>query len=177
MGRVFWREGAGEWAFSPLDVRLRNLLFKGDVLKIADMGQSRILVAGQTGMDTATNGGTQGWMSPEEIKWDQVCFSARTHDSRSGTGLRQTCALHPWGATPLEPDSLSVHRVAIARARRSVRASRATSIAPAPSCSTSSRAPTRAPHRQILMLARAHPATLKYPQLKRHPVVQNRNAG
>ena len=50
----FWREGAGEWAFSNLDVRLRNLLFKGDVLKIADMGQSRILMAGQTGMDTAT---------------------------------------------------------------------------------------------------------------------------
>ena len=96
MGRVFWREGAGEWAFSPLDVRLRNLLFKGDVLKIADMGQSRILVAGQTGMDTATNGGTQGWMSPEEIKWDQVCVMTAT---AVGSGLRQACALRR--GTPL----------------------------------------------------------------------------
>ena len=44
----------------------------GSVLKIADMGQSRILQAGQTGMDTGTMGGTMGWMSPEEIKWDQA---------------------------------------------------------------------------------------------------------
>ena len=82
---------SGEWTFSPLDVRPRNLLFKGDVLKIADMGQSRILVAGQTGMDTATNGGTQGWMSPEEIKWDQVCVCWRS----SGTGDRSAIDLRP----------------------------------------------------------------------------------
>ena len=46
------------------------------MLKIADMGQSRILQAGQTGMDTGTMGGTMGWMSPEEIRWDQVCRPA-----------------------------------------------------------------------------------------------------
>ena len=45
--------------------------------KLGYEGQSRILMAGQTGMDTATNGGTQGWMSPEEIKWDQVCGGRR----------------------------------------------------------------------------------------------------
>ena len=44
----------------------------GSVLKIADMGQSRILQAGQTGMDTGTMGGTMGWMSPEEIKWENA---------------------------------------------------------------------------------------------------------
>ena len=42
------------------------------MLKIADMGQSRILQAGQTGMDTGTMGGTMGWMSPEEIKWENA---------------------------------------------------------------------------------------------------------
>ena len=65
----------------------------GSVLKIADMGQSRILQAGQTGMDTGTMGGTMGWMSPEEIKWDQVCgCRRRAHMTATavGTVLRQT---------------------------------------------------------------------------------------
>ena len=104
MGRGFWREGAGEWAFSTLDVRLRNLLFKGDVLKIADMGQSRILMAGQTGMDTATNGGTQGWMSPEEIKWDQVCV-CRRRAHMTAVGDRSAIDLH---VCMLAPDSVAL---------------------------------------------------------------------
>ena len=64
------------------DIKPANLLFRGSVLKIADMGQSRILEAGQTGMDTGTMGGTMGWMSPEEIQWDQVCQFPPSPSSR-----------------------------------------------------------------------------------------------
>ena len=38
-----------------------NLLFKGNVLKIADMGQSRVLRHGQSAVETRTRGGTDGW--------------------------------------------------------------------------------------------------------------------
>ena len=58
------------------------------MLKIADMGQSRILEAGQTGMDTGTMGGTMGWMSPEEIKWDQVCPTSIPHACSDLGGIR-----------------------------------------------------------------------------------------
>ena len=36
----------------------------------ADMGQSRILAIGETAVRTGSQGGTWGWMSPEEIEWD-----------------------------------------------------------------------------------------------------------
>jgi ankyrin repeat protein len=52
------------------DLKPSNVLFKGNCLKIADMGQSRILAAGETAVPTGSSGGTQGWMSPEEIEWD-----------------------------------------------------------------------------------------------------------
>lgn len=52
------------------DLKPSNLLWKGDVLKIADMGQSRILAMGETAVPTGSQGGTLGWMSPEEIAWD-----------------------------------------------------------------------------------------------------------
>ena len=34
------------------------------------MGQSRVLAQGETAVETGSSGGTQGWMSPEEILWD-----------------------------------------------------------------------------------------------------------
>ena len=34
------------------------------------MGQSRILSPGETACETGSVGGTAGWMSPEEIQWD-----------------------------------------------------------------------------------------------------------
>jgi hypothetical protein len=37
----------------------RILLFKGDCLKIADMGQSRVLAQGETAVETGSSGGTQ----------------------------------------------------------------------------------------------------------------------
>ena len=57
-------------AITHRDLKPSNLLFKGDCLKIADMGQSRILAMGQTAVPTGSQGGTMGWMSPEEIAWD-----------------------------------------------------------------------------------------------------------
>jgi serine/threonine protein kinase len=49
------------------DLKPTNILFKGGVLKICDMGQSRILVGGATVAQTESRGGTLGWMSPEEL--------------------------------------------------------------------------------------------------------------
>eukprot|EP01047_Picozoa_sp_COSAG01_P033731 COSAG01_NODE_2496_length_7573_cov_15.650120_1_plen_1328_part_00 len=49
------------------DLKPANILFKGDVLKICDMGQSRILLGGSTAVETGSGGGTFGWMSPEEL--------------------------------------------------------------------------------------------------------------
>ena len=57
-------------AITHRDLKPSNLLFKGDTLKIADMGQSRILAMGETAVPTGSQGGTMGWMSPEEIAWD-----------------------------------------------------------------------------------------------------------
>jgi serine/threonine protein kinase len=57
-------------AITHRDLKPSNLLFKGDTLKIADMGQSRILAMGETAVPTGSQGGTMGWMSPEEIEWD-----------------------------------------------------------------------------------------------------------
>ena len=96
-------------AITHRDLKPSNLLFKEDCLKIADMGQSRVLAQGETAVDTGSRGGTQvklgcivastkyyrsstsyqiywhirclwndtatepytqGWMSPEEIEWD-----------------------------------------------------------------------------------------------------------
>ena len=51
------------------DLKPSNILFKGNTLKIADMGQSRILEMGKTAIETGSLGGTLGWMSPEEIDW------------------------------------------------------------------------------------------------------------
>jgi len=45
------------------DIKPDNLLFKGDVLKIADFGQSRELLLSV--VKTATPGGTSGWTAPE----------------------------------------------------------------------------------------------------------------
>ena len=57
-------------AITHRDLKPSNLLFKGDTLKIADMGQSRILAMGETAVTTGSQGGTMGWMSPEEIARD-----------------------------------------------------------------------------------------------------------
>ena len=57
-------------AITHRDLKPSNVLFKGSCLKIADMGQSRILAMGETAVPTGSSGGTQGWMSPEEIEWD-----------------------------------------------------------------------------------------------------------
>ena len=57
-------------AVTHRNLKPSNLLFKGDCLKIADMGQSQILAKGETAVPTGSQGGTQGWMSPEEIAWD-----------------------------------------------------------------------------------------------------------
>eukprot|EP01047_Picozoa_sp_COSAG01_P078476 COSAG01_NODE_14515_length_1444_cov_93.742007_2_plen_383_part_00 len=57
-------------AVTHRDLKPSNLLFKGECLKIADMGQSRILAMGETAVQTGSQGGTMGWMSPEEIEWD-----------------------------------------------------------------------------------------------------------
>ena len=56
-------------AITHRDLKPSNVLFKGSCLKIADMGQSRILRMGETAVPTGSRGGTQGWMSPEEIRW------------------------------------------------------------------------------------------------------------
>ena len=55
-------------AITHRDLKPSNVLFKGSCLKIADMGQSRILAKGETAVPTGSSGG--GWMSPEEIEWD-----------------------------------------------------------------------------------------------------------
>ena len=57
-------------AIKHRDLKPSNLLFKCDTLKIADMGQSRILAMGETAVPTGSQGGTMGWMSQEEIEWD-----------------------------------------------------------------------------------------------------------
>ena len=44
-------------AITHRDLKPSNLLFKGPVLKIADMGQSRILAAGETAVPTGSMGG------------------------------------------------------------------------------------------------------------------------
>lgn len=62
------------------DLKPANILFRGAVLKICDMGQSRILVGGSTVVETGSNGGTLGWMTPEEItatKGGQEAFESR----------------------------------------------------------------------------------------------------
>jgi hypothetical protein len=41
------------------DLKPSNLLFKGDCLKIADMGQSRVLALGETAVEPGSSGGTQ----------------------------------------------------------------------------------------------------------------------
>ena len=76
------------------------------------MGQSRILEAGQTGMDTGTMGGTMGWMSPEEIKWDnggsirdaqpfQAHLSGDIHTTGSIIYYILTGGVHCFGANGL----------------------------------------------------------------------------
>ena len=47
-------------AITHRDLKPSNILFKGSVLKIADMGQSRVLAQGETAVATGSQGGTQG---------------------------------------------------------------------------------------------------------------------
>jgi hypothetical protein len=46
----------GTFLSEPCD---RTLLFKGDCLKIADLGLSRVLAQGETAVETGSSGGTQ----------------------------------------------------------------------------------------------------------------------
>ena len=53
------------------DLKPTNILFKGDVLKICDMGQSRVLATGATVAETDSRGGTEGWRCPEELEAEE----------------------------------------------------------------------------------------------------------
>ena len=61
------------------DLKPTNILFKGGVLKICDMGQSRVLAGGVSVAQTESRGGTEGWRSPEEL-------SAEVRMLRQGDG-------------------------------------------------------------------------------------------
>jgi hypothetical protein len=69
------------------DLKPANILFKGQILKICDMGQSRILLAGSTVVETGAGGGTMGWMSPEEI--EATKGGLEKYESRPGIVLYQ----------------------------------------------------------------------------------------
>jgi hypothetical protein len=71
------------------DLKPTNILFKRGVLKICDMGQSRILVGGATVAQTGSRGGTLGWMSPEELVQEvgEVFESRRSGDIHTAGSL------------------------------------------------------------------------------------------
>jgi hypothetical protein len=54
------------------DLKPTNILFKDGVLKICDMGQSRILRGGASVAQTESHGGTEGWRSPEELAAEKL---------------------------------------------------------------------------------------------------------
>jgi hypothetical protein len=74
------------------DLKPTNILFKGGVLKICDMGQSRVLAGGISVAQTESRGGTEGWRSPEEL-------SAEVRMLRQGDGgvfeSRLSIDIHP----------------------------------------------------------------------------------
>ena len=87
------------------DLKPTNILFKGGVLKICDMGQSRILVGGATVAQTESRGGTLGWMSPEELapRPGEAFESRRSGDIHPAASLMfyiLTRGVHAFGPPP-----------------------------------------------------------------------------
>jgi serine/threonine-protein kinase/endoribonuclease IRE1 len=102
------------------DLKPANILFKGDVLKICDMGQSRRIEAGHTAVETGSDGGTFGWMTPEEITaahgrhqmdGEAQVFEARLsgdiHTAGSLMFFILSGGLHAFGPRAQTPDSVN----------------------------------------------------------------------
>jgi hypothetical protein len=66
-------------AITHRDLKPSNILFKGSVLKIADMGQSRVLAQGETAVATGSQGGTQGCVATNKNAVISTCCSRTTH--------------------------------------------------------------------------------------------------
>ena len=93
------------------DLKPTNILFKEGVLKICDMGQSRILRGGASVAQTESRGGTEGWRSPEELAAEKLQGDGGVFESRLSGDIHTAGSLafyiltggrHAFGATTWE---------------------------------------------------------------------------